>query len=167
MNLIILIFLTFFNRIMCQDEIRPDEFGFYFVHKPEKLDLEVVKILNNVVQEYNSFYRYTNTTLTCATVPTVTCPTVPTVTCPTVPTVTCPTQPIVTCPTVTCPPPVVMDSPCDLMPSNDPDSLGFFVSILLITLTNLGLLCFGLWKGYEMMKTKINPFKVRVDPLTK
>lgn len=114
---------------MCQDDIRPEEFGFYFIHNPSRFSPEVLTILTNVVTEHNSFYHYTNKT-------------------------------------VTCPPPVVMDSPCDYMPSNDPDSLGFFISILLITLTNLGLLCFGLWKGYEMMKTKINPFKVRVDPLT-
>jgi hypothetical protein len=140
MNLIIIIFLTFFNRIMCQDDTRPEEFGFYFIHNPAKFTPEVLTILKNVVTEYNSFYHYTNKTQICPTTP-----------------------------TVTCPPPIVMDSPCDYMPSNDPDSLGYFVSILLITLTNLGLLCFGLWKGYEMFKTKINPFRInaiRVDPLT-
>ena len=143
MNFILLILFTTFNTIMCQDDFRPEEFGFYFVHKPEKLSPEVFIILDSVVKEYNTFYHYTNITQVCPTVPTVTCP------------------------TVTCPPPVVMDTECPtLYPSNDPDSVGFFVSILLITLVNLGLLVFTIWKGYELFKTKINPFKVRVDPLT-
>ena len=129
--ILLLLLLCFLKLVFSQDgsdELRPEEFGYAFIHTPERFSSDVLKILNSVVSEYNSFYRYTNTTPTC-------------------------------------PPPTIMDTPCDF-PSNDPDSVGFFVSILLITLVNLGLLCFTIWKGFYFFKTKINPFKVRVDPMT-
>ncbi len=140
--ILLLLLLCFLKVVFSQDdgskEIQPEQFGYYFIHKPEVFEPQVYDILNSVVTEYNDFYNYSNVT------------------------VVCPTQLI-----VTCPPPTIMDTPCPtLYPSNDPDSVGFFVSILLITLVNLGLLFFTIWKGFYFFKTKINPFKVRIDPVT-
>ena len=142
--ILLLLLLCFLRVVFSQDrseEIKPEQFGYYFIHKPEVFEPQVYDILNSVVTEYNDFYNYSNVT------------------------VVCPTLPI-----VTCPPPTIMDTPCDFPSSHEQDSIGFFVTIFLITLFNLGLLCFTIWKGYaitlELFKTKINPFKVRSDPVT-
>jgi hypothetical protein len=130
--ILLLLLLCFLRLVFSQDgsdEIRPEQFGYAFIHTPERFSSDVLKILNNVVSEYYAFYRYTNTTATC-------------------------------------PPPTIMDTPCDYIPESNAPEIGFFVSILLITIINLGILVFTIYKGMELLKTKINPFKIRVDPLT-
>ena len=145
MILLLLLFILF-NGIMCQDDIRPEDFGYYYVHSPQRFTPEIKVILDDVVNSFISYNHYNNITITCPPVHNITCP-----------------------PISTCPPPIIMDStdyPTPTLGNNPEDAFGFLLSILLITLINLGLLGFAIYQGYEMMKTKINPFRVRVDPVT-
>ena len=142
MNLIFLsvglILSTFFSLALCQDEIPPDKYGFYFTHQPERLTPEVIQIFNNVVNEYIDYYDYSNKTIV---------------------------YPQPKCPQPKCPETIIMDTPCDIS-STEPESLGFFITLLLLSLLNLGILGFLIKQSHIILKTKLNPFKVRSDPLT-
>ena len=140
----VVLLLYFFKFVFSQDDINPEDFGHIFIHNPEKFTVEIRTILNNVVNEYNAFYHYSNRTMSC---PPMSCPQIP----------------------------IIMDSE---MSANDSSSVavfdillrtfGIILSILFITLVNLGLLVFATYQGNELFKTKINPFHIntiRVDPL--
>ena len=145
----VVLLLYFFKFVFSQDDINPEDFGHIFIHNPEKFTVEIRTILNNVVNEYNAFYHYSNRTMSC---------------------------PPMSRPPMSCPPiPIIMDSEMSATDSSSVAvfdmllrSFGFILSILFITLVNLGLLVFAIYQGNELFKTKINPFHIntiRVDPL--
>ena len=153
----VVLLLYFFKFVFSQDDIKPEDFGHIFIHNPEKFTVEIRTILNNVVNEYNAFYHYSNRTMSC-------------------PPMSCPPIPPMRCPPMSCPQiPIIMDSEMSATDSSSVAvfdmllrSFGFILSILFITIVNLGLIVFATYQGNKLFKTKINPFHIntiRIDPL--
>jgi len=162
MKLINLLFTSLLSTVVFSSVTSAEEssaemplemYGFYFTRQPDKFSPEVIQIFNNVVNEYIDYYDYSNKTIVY---PQPKCPQ------PICPQPFCP-QPI--CPQPKCPESIIMDTPCDIS-STEPESLGFFITLLLLSLLNLGILGFLIKETQKIIKTKLNPFKVRSDPLT-
>ena len=147
MKLINLLFTSLLSTVVFSSVTSAEEssaemplkmYGYNLIHNPDMFLPEVKDLLMSVVNDYIDYYDYSNKTIVYP-------------------------QPI--CPQPKCPESIIMDTPCDIS-STEPESLGFFITLLLLSLLNLGILGFLIKETQKIIKTKLNPFKVRSDPLT-